>query len=231
MSILLVRNVWVLGSNITTIEGWEIERHESLVRRAKARGGFLEGPDGLRLKIIEQEFPYDIGIYQNAKQAMGGHFFTWLWPLASTPSNAAGLDFETNGFEDPGTHWPPPDPDRIPRPQYNIEGHDPPKMNMDWSQPDVQAFRERQKKDVMRFVEKEASITPGTQILHQSGAEYEQTKQTQVAAGSAHYAKTKGKWQDSEHNTLEDFGVDEEAEEEDLPLAEIFRRKKLVRQD
>lgn len=102
---------------------------------------------------------------------------------------------------------------------------------MDWSQPDVQAFRERQKKDVMRFVEKEASITPGTQILHQSGAEYEQTKQTQVAAGSAHYAKTKGKWQDSEHNTLEDFGVDEEAEEEDLPLAEIFRRKKLVRQD
>lgn len=99
MGILLARNVWVLGANITTIEGWEIERHETLVRRAKARGGYLDGPDGLRLKITEQEFPYDIGIYLNAKQAMGGHLFMWLWPLASSPSNATGLDFETNGFE------------------------------------------------------------------------------------------------------------------------------------
>ncbi|KAI4176087.1 MAG: hypothetical protein LQ348_006065 [Seirophora lacunosa] len=231
MAILLARNVWVLGANITTIEGWEIERHETLVRRAKARGGYLDGPDGLRLKITEQEFPYDIGIYQNAKQAMGGHFFTWLWPLASSPSNATGLDFETNGFEDPGTRWPPLDPDRIPRRQYNLELCDAPTMNMDWSQPDVQAFRERQKNDVLRFAETETSIPPRTQVLHQSGVEYDQTQQTQAAAGSGRYARIGAKWQDSEYNTLQDFGVDEEAEEEDLPLAEVLRRKKLVRRD
>ncbi len=103
MGVLLVRNIWVMGSNVTTIEAWEIERHETLIRRARARGGYLDGPDGLKLKIRKQEFPYDIGIYQNAKQAMGGHFFTWLWPLSRTLSNASGLGFETNGFEGDGT--------------------------------------------------------------------------------------------------------------------------------
>lgn len=104
-------------------------------------------------------------------------------------------------------------------------------MNMDWSQPDVQAFRERQKNDVLRFAETETSIPPRTQVLHQSGVEYDQTQQTQAAAGSGRYARIGAKWQDSEYNTLQDFGVDEEAEEEDLPLAEVLRRKKLVRRD
>lgn len=62
-------------------------------------GGYVDGPDGMRLKITKQEFPYDIGIYQNAKQAMGGSCLTWLLPFASTPTIATGLNFETNGFE------------------------------------------------------------------------------------------------------------------------------------
>jgi hypothetical protein len=53
------------------IEGWEIERHETLLRRARHSGGFLDGPDGMKVRIKRQEFPYDIGIWNNLKQGMG----------------------------------------------------------------------------------------------------------------------------------------------------------------
>lgn len=70
--ILLVRTLWSLAFNITTIESWEIERHETLVRRARVLGGYLDGPGGVRVRIKKQEFPYDIGIFANIKQGMGG---------------------------------------------------------------------------------------------------------------------------------------------------------------
>ena len=94
LSLLLVRNIWTLGANVTTIEGWEIERHEALLRRAKISGGYLDGPE-----LVRQEFPYDIGILQNIRQGMGGSAFVWFWPFAATPSNQSGQEFETNGFE------------------------------------------------------------------------------------------------------------------------------------
>ena len=99
ISILLARNIWCLGANVTTIESWEIERHESLVRRARTRGGYLDGPDGIRVKITKNEFPYDIGILKNIRQGMGSSLLLWLVPFAPTPSNESGLSFETNGFE------------------------------------------------------------------------------------------------------------------------------------
>lgn len=71
LSILFIRNVWCLAVNTTTIEGWEIERHRTLVRRARVFGGWLESPDGNKVRIQKQEFPYDIGIWQNIKQGMG----------------------------------------------------------------------------------------------------------------------------------------------------------------
>lgn len=99
LSILLARNIWLLGSNMTTIEGWEVERHETLVRRAKALGGYIDGPDGVRVKITKQEFPYDIGIFRNVQQGMGGSVMSWLWPFAASPEATSGSEFETNGFE------------------------------------------------------------------------------------------------------------------------------------
>ena len=51
------------------------------------------------MRIRKQEFPYDIGIWRNITQGMGGNPLTWLWPLARTPSAVHGLQFETNGFE------------------------------------------------------------------------------------------------------------------------------------
>lgn len=99
LGVLLARNVWCLGINATTIEGWEIERHENLVRRAHKLGGYLHGPDGVKVRIQKQEFPYDVGIYANIRQGIGSHPFLWFWPFTQTPSNDSGLDFETNDFE------------------------------------------------------------------------------------------------------------------------------------
>lgn len=61
-----------MAFNTTTIESWEIERHETLVRRARVLGGYLEGPAGKRIQIKKQEFPYDIGFWSNIKNGMGG---------------------------------------------------------------------------------------------------------------------------------------------------------------
>jgi len=71
LAILLIRTLLSLGSNITTIESWEIQRHETLLRRSRHFGGFLEGPDGVKVRITKQEFPYDIGIWKNITQGMG----------------------------------------------------------------------------------------------------------------------------------------------------------------
>lgn len=70
--ILLVRSLYSLALNTTTIESWEIERHETLVRRARIMGGQLEGPGGVKIRIRKQEFPFDVGIWTNVKDGMGG---------------------------------------------------------------------------------------------------------------------------------------------------------------
>ena len=72
LSVLLIRSAWSLAANTTTIEGWEIDRHHALVRRARILGGYAYGPDGIRVRVKRQEFPYDIGIWKNIKQGMGG---------------------------------------------------------------------------------------------------------------------------------------------------------------
>lgn len=98
--ILCVRTLWCLGANTTTIEGWEIERHETLVRRARYLGGYLEGPNGERVRITRQEYPWDIGIYANIAQGMGSkNPLSWFWPFATNPSVASGLHFPDNELE------------------------------------------------------------------------------------------------------------------------------------
>ena len=100
LALLLGRTVWSMALNISTIEGWEIERHETLLRRARTLGGYLVGPDGNKIRIERQEFPWDIGIWNNICQAMGSYNpLTWLWPFARSPSVESGLCFEHNGIE------------------------------------------------------------------------------------------------------------------------------------
>lgn len=98
--ILLARTLWCLGANTTTIEGWEIERHETLLRRARYLGGVLEGPNGAKIGITRQEYPWDIGIFSNIAQGMGSwNPIAWFWPFSFTPSVESGLEFKDNGLE------------------------------------------------------------------------------------------------------------------------------------
>lgn len=117
VTVMMVRTAWCLAMNVTTIEGWEIERHQALVQKARTLGGFVYGPGGVKARITKQEFPYDVGIWENIKLGMGGsgNILSWAWPLARTPSIRSGLDFPVNGFEDPSATWPPPDPERLAR--------------------------------------------------------------------------------------------------------------------
>ncbi|OKL58377.1 Palmitoyltransferase pfa4 [Talaromyces atroroseus] len=151
--VLLLRSLWSLGSNVSTIESWEIERHKTLLRRARHFGGYLDGPDGLKIRIKKQEFPYDIGIFSNIKAGMGGSWnvISWFWPFAATPDRKSGLDFEVNGFEDPNVSWPPPDPDRIPRrPRPVVEGDPFSVPHFDSAADEIAAFRQRQEQDLAR---------------------------------------------------------------------------------
>ncbi|KAL9579344.1 MAG: hypothetical protein Q9203_006737 [Teloschistes exilis] len=221
---MLVRNIWILGSNVTTIEGWEIERHETLVRRANARGGYLDGPDGMRIRITKHEFPYDVGIYQNARQGMGSTLLLWLWPFAPSPSSATGLEFETNGFEDAGSSWPPPDPERMPRRRYKIADRSPFTYRADASELDVQGFRERQNQDALRFTNSRDNPIHRTSFLRGGGDSLQQdTDNVQDNAGT---------WRsscDSTGEQLQDFGVEEDIEwkeEDDIPLGELLRYRK-----
>ena len=221
------------------IESWEIERHETLVRKARARGGFLNAPNGTRFRVTKQEFPYDVGIWRNVVQGMGGSPLTWFWPFASTPENTAGCSFDTNDFEgmpmnhfefpsadmmdkDPSKSWPPPDPDRM------FRQSDPPleQQSLLFQENYVNAFRARQQRDLRR-----RGIIQNSVQSHQYDNEYDEDFPSQrkeppainpiVREQSGH---GKASWKDSDGDGLEDFGVDEEIEfydEDDTPLAEL----------
>jgi hypothetical protein len=98
--LLLGRSLWGLALNITTIESWEVERHHALLRRARVLGGQLDGPDGTKIRLEHQEFPWDIGIFSNFRQAMGTwNLLAWAWPFAASPSVNSGLVYEHNEID------------------------------------------------------------------------------------------------------------------------------------
>jgi hypothetical protein len=73
--ILLLFQLSYLINNQTTIESWEIERVNTLVRQ----------------KLLEKtRFPYDISIFANIRAVLGG--FPYLWPKDMT---GTGMEFET----------------------------------------------------------------------------------------------------------------------------------------
>ncbi|KAK4864564.1 hypothetical protein LT330_009559 [Penicillium expansum] len=229
--VLLVRSLWSIGSNTTTIETWEIERHATLVRRARVLGGYLEGPGGIRVHIKKQEYPYDIGIWANIKQSMGGsaNFISWFWPLAATPDRQTGWAFETNDFEDPGVSWPPPDPDRIPipasaRPSRNIS-----MPTYATIQDEIDAFNRRKQEDMKRFQK-----SPGLQRRKPFHDRYKkddsaQSDSDESETDSEGDSEGEEAWRNAEGERLRDFGVDEEAEfydEEDIPLGVLIERRR-----
>lgn len=120
LAVLLLSSLWGLILNKTTIEGWEIERHDALVRRARVLGGYVWGPGGVKVWIKRQEFPYDIGFWSNLSQGMGSRnvsteshpvihilcsddtsikMLAWTWPFSASPSAETAMQFEVNDFE------------------------------------------------------------------------------------------------------------------------------------
>ena len=237
--ILLVRTTWSLCGNVTTIESWEIERHSRLLRRSRVFGGYLDGPNGVKVRIQKQEFPYDIGIWRNITQGMdSGLPLKWPWPFAATP-RSNGIEFETNGFEDPSKSWPPPDPDRMPRQERHLDPNEAftypnrPLSNYD----EIEAFKMRQREDLLRR-QNQSEIHHRKPFHERQGSgegavlEYNNTENGNGVDDSASESGEEG-WQDSGGNRLKDYGVDEVIEfydEDEIPLSELLRRRKVREQ-
>jgi palmitoyltransferase len=244
VGILCVRNIWCLAVNTTTIEGWEIERHRTLVRRARTFGGYLETPDGSQVRIKKQEFPYDIGIWANIVQGMGSaNPLMWFNPFAKSPSVESGVQFEINGFEDKDAVWPPPDPDRAyKRPMKAVNGGAFTYQNSDLSAEETMAaFRARQAEDVVRrrqpFVERLEALQSTNARDDDDGDLYEYGDDASDAEDEKQergkYGDGEGEegWRNSEGERLKDFGVDEDVEfydeqEDEIPLAELISRRR-----
>lgn len=95
--LLLGRTLWSLGLNMTTIESWEVERHEALLRRARTLGGYLHGPDGAKVRVESQEFPWDVGIWTNICHGMGSRNpIVWFLPFASSSTVEGALQYQHN---------------------------------------------------------------------------------------------------------------------------------------
>ncbi|KAF2163964.1 hypothetical protein M409DRAFT_68206 [Zasmidium cellare ATCC 36951] len=244
LTLLLGRTLWSLAVNTWTIEGWEIERHHTLLRRARVLGGFLDGPDGVKVRIEHQEFPWDVGILSNICQGMGTwNPIAWFWPFARSPSVESGLSFEHNEIDDPSKPWPPPDPDRLYRvPRSNLVGDG---FTKSWN---IDDFKKRQAADIARYEDADGEYVVRRRPFHER---LEQTTQQnsdpfvdnadaiETDEESDEEEKPRGRttakddageegWRNKEGERLADFGVDEVADfydEDDVPLAELIRRR------
>ncbi|KAI5847386.1 DHHC palmitoyltransferase-domain-containing protein [Morchella snyderi] len=217
LSILSLRSLWSAANGYTTIETWEQDRHDALVARRK---------------VPRQEFPYDIGFWDNLCSAFGatGNVLAWCWPLARTCAVgealrgssadvvlAGGLEWEVNGYEDVGLLWPPVDPDRLAAAGFGkppvatvAEGE----VGDEW----VEGVRRRQREDMDR-----------RRARGETGARQEELRYPRIAERGGGGG---GGWRNDEGESLADFGVEEEDEaeegegdDEDVPLAVLMGRK------
>lgn len=133
---------------------------------------------------------------------------------------------------DPNTSWPPPDPDRMPRRQYNLADHHLFTHTSVSSNIDTQAFRERQRRDYLRF----SSNNGDPELKHRvsatrfSGSLSDESDND----GDESYAEDipqvgVNEWRDQDGDRPDDFGVDEDVEymdDDDLPLSEVLKRQR-----
>ncbi|KAH8151369.1 uncharacterized protein LAJ45_04571 [Morchella importuna] len=206
LSILSLRTFWSVTNGYTTIETWEQDRHDALVARKK---------------VPRQEFPYDIGFWDNLCSAFGGtgNILSWAWPLSRTRSVGetirgsgdvvmqGGLEWEVNGYEDLSVVWPPVDPDKLSAAGFEkaVETTVAEGEGDEW----VEGVRRRQREDLDR-----------RRARGETGARQEELRYPRIAE--------KGwEWRNGEGESLADYGVEVEAEgdDEDVPLAVLMKRK------
>jgi len=217
LTVLLVGATHSLAINTTMIETWEIERHEALVDRSRKLGGYVYASNGKRVRVQHQEFPYDIGIWKNLVQGMGTrNVLVWLLPFGGAPSIKLATDWEVNGFEDADMLWPPLDPEKLPKAVRRIDESG--LRDYDTPEEEMEAFRRRQKDDFVRRGWGEDGAHDTNEIRRRYMFEDEEP--------SGHTVNVDARWTNAEGDRLADFGVDEDENDDDVPLGELLRRRK-----
>lgn len=162
--------------------------------------------------------------------------FSWFNPFAGTPPLETGLAFETNGFEDASTTWPPPDPDRSYRRRAKEDGPAFTYRDAELSKEDtLAAFRARQAEDAVR--RRKPFVQRMEALRDERRDEYEYDPMDDASEGAeddaSKYDEGEGEegWRNSEGERLKDFGVDEDVEfydeqEDDLPLSVLMARRR-----
>jgi palmitoyltransferase len=223
--ILFIHAAHNLATNTTTIENWEIERHEALVKRARKNGGWVYASGGEKMRIESQEFPYDIGVWKNLVQGMGTwNIIMWFLPFGGAPKVEDAVDYEVNGFEDEDKLWPPPDPDKVGRAWKKtdpIPGGEMKGFDFGTVDEHKEAFRQRQEVDYQRQrrLQREGAENRESRIIELDDDEVEDNEDDEAILDNE-------AWTNAEGETLGDFGVDEDEDEDDIPLGELLRRRK-----
>lgn len=223
--------------NCTMIEGWQLERHEAVIERGGRDWWDIHGPDGKKVRIEKIEFPYDLGIFTNMAQAMGtSNFLLWPFPFSASPKvgmkgKGNGWEWKENGFNRQEGMWPPLDPEKMRRANREWPAA---RRNFAAELQDVEAspedekrmFRERQK----RGAERKQHILAELEEVDNYDA-FDEHGEQNLFEGPA-------SWRNTDGERIQDYGVDEDAEgyafeevlgEDDVPIAELIRRRHVLR--
>lgn len=237
LGIMLATTLQSFLFNRTMIEGWEVDRHETLADRGGSGKDWWDvaGPNGEKYTFEKLEFPYDIGFFANMAQAMGSRNpLLWLFPLAGNPridksGRGSGWDWEENGFNRIEGLWPPPDPEKLRRAargwpaatrDYEAEFRE-----ASWMSPEQEkeAFRKRQMEDEKRRRKLVAELEEIDDYDDDDDDDNMNERRNQGIPGFG--------WMNSDGERLRDYGVDEDSQDEDVPIAELLRRRRVVKRD
>lgn len=214
-----------------------MERHEAVIERGGRDWWDIHGPDGKKVRIEKIEFPYDLGIFTNMAQAMGtSNFFLWPFPFSAGPKvgmkgKGNGWEWKENGFNRKEGMWPPLDPEKMRRANREWPAA---RRNFAAELQDVEAspedekrmFRERQK----RGAERKQHILAELEEVDNYDA-FDEHGEQNLFEGPA-------SWRNTDGERIQDYGVDEDAEgyaseevlgEDDVPIAELIRRRHVLR--
>ncbi|KAG5981911.1 hypothetical protein E4U55_002530 [Claviceps digitariae] len=219
------------------IEGWQLERHEAFVERGSRDWWDLHDSDGTKVKLERVEFPYDLGIFTNMSQAMGtSNFILWLLPFCPGPKvgkngKGNGWEWEENGFNRKKGMWPPIDPEKVRS------------ANREW--PVARRNFAAELRDVESKLEHHERMLRERQRRYADQnilAELEEfDKYDSIDEhGQLNNFKDPAEWRNTEGETLDDYGVDEDAEDHvleassggyDIHITELIRRRHILRSE
>jgi len=211
-----------------------------------------DGDSGVLLAHLNRiEFPYDLGVSSNLSQAMGTRNpLLWVFPLArgpainpSTPGKGLGWEWEENGFNDLPGLWPPPDPEKLRRAQSGWPGAAS-RMKKPEEDPYYvdQAQYETAKDAKAAFAARQFADNQRRQMQQQRWDIIDELEEV----GGEREWEGEVAWTNTEGDTLWDYGVDEEVErddgrehqqliaigeeeeDDDVPIAELIRRRKVL---